>query len=240
VARLGRYFLPEQPIHVIQRGNNRQPVFFADDDHARYREWLAEAAAASGCDAYAYVLMTNHVHLLVAGRTPESIPRTMQSLGRRYVRSVNVTHRRTGTLWEGRYRAAPIDGERYFMACSRYIELNPVRARMARHPRDYRWSSYRAHAEGAPDDLLTEHAGYASLGRTAAERWQAYRALFRGALDAQFVADIRAATNGGWALGDEAFRRAVAKAAGRRAAPLPRGRRPKAPEPAGRRQLNLF
>ena len=141
MARLGRYFLPDQPLHVIQRGNNRAPIFFGDDDYERYRTWLGEAAAAYGCAIHAYVLMTNHVHLLVTPREDESLPRTMQSLGRRYVRHVNTRYRRSGTLWEGRYRAAPIDSEAYFLACCRYIELNPVRAGTVGHARDYPWSS---------------------------------------------------------------------------------------------------
>ena len=128
MARLGRYFLPDQPLHVIQRGNNREAIFFAEADYDDYRGWLAAAAAAYGCAIHAYVLMTNHVHLLVTPRRADSLPRTMQSLGRRYVRHINATYRRTGTLWEGRYRAAPIDSEAYFLACCRYIELNPVRA----------------------------------------------------------------------------------------------------------------
>jgi len=238
MARLGRYFLAGQPLHVIQRGNNRQAIFFAEEDHRLYREWLAGAAAEHGCAVHAYVLMTNHVHLLVTPATPESLPRAMQSLGRRYVRHVNAVHRRTGTLWEGRYRAAPIDSEAYFLACCRYIELNPVRAHMVRHPRDYPWSSYRAHAQGAADPLVESHELYRRLGRTAAARQEAYRALFRIPLESAFVGELRAATNGGWALGQEAFRARVAKTTGRRAAPLPRGR-PHKNKP-GRRQLNLL
>lgn len=160
MARLGRYFLPGQPLHVIQRGNNRAPIFFHDEDYTRYRDWLARAAAEQGCAVHAYVLMTNHVHLLVTPESADSLPRLMQSLGRRYVRSVNAAYRRTGTLWEGRYRAAPIDSEAYFLACCRYIELNPVRARMVAHPRDYRWSSYAAHARGARDALAHDHPLY--------------------------------------------------------------------------------
>ena len=166
VARVGRYFLPDQPLHVIQRGNNRDAIFFGQGDYARYREWLAAAAAEYGCAIHGYVLMTNHVHLLVTPRAGDSLPRTMQSLGRRYVRHVNTIYRRTGTLWEGRYRAAPIDSEAYFLACCRYIELNPVRARIVRHPRDYRWSSYLAHAQGAADPLQTGHGDEFFLATT--------------------------------------------------------------------------
>lgn len=238
MARLGRYFLADQPLHIIQRGNNREAVFFDGEDYERYREWLAASAAQYGCAIHGYVLMTNHVHLLVTPRSADSVPRTMQTLGRRYVRYVNTTYRRTGTLWEGRYRAAPIDGEAYFLACCRYIELNPVRARMVRHPRDYRWSSYHAHASGARDALVSDHDLYRRLGRSNAARQTEYRGLFRSALDDDFVDALRTATNGGWALGDMRFKRQIAKALGRRVAPLPRGRPQKAK--ADRRQLNLL
>ena len=128
MPRLGRYFLPDQPQHVIQRGNDRQAVFFTDEDREVYLAWLLAAARKHGCLLHAYVLMTNHMHLLATPARADSLPRMMQSLGRRYVRYLNDAHRRTGTLWEGRYRAAPIDSEAYLMTCSRYIELNPVRA----------------------------------------------------------------------------------------------------------------
>jgi putative transposase len=238
MARLGRYFLPDQPLHVIQRGNNRDAIFFGTDDYAHYHDWLATAAVEHACAVHAYVLMTNHVHLLVTPSAADSLPRTMQSLGRRYVRHVNTIYRRTGTLWEGRYRAAPIDSEAYFLACCRYIELNPVRAKMIGHPRDYRWSSYRAHAQGTADPLLNGHHVYDGLGGTPAERQLAYRALFRAALDDGFVDSVRAATNGGWALGDARFKRQIAEALGRRVAPLPKGRPAKAT--MERRQLSLL
>ena len=235
MARHGRYFLPDQPLHVIQRGNNRGAIFFDADDYAHYRAWLAEAAAQCGCAIHAYVLMTNHVHLLVTPRAADSLPRAMQSLGRRYVRHINTRHRRTGTLWEGRYRAAPIDDEAYFLACCRYIELNPVRARMVRTPRDYRYSSYRAHAFGQADPLVSDHELYARLAATPARRQEAYRSLFRTTLDPDFIDGLRAATNGGWAFGDADFRRTIATALGRRVAPLPKGRPPKTAK-RGRRQ----
>lgn len=238
MARRGRYFLPDQPLHVIQRGNNRGAIFFADADYVCYRDWLAAAAEEYGCAIHAYVLMTNHVHLLATPRAADSLPRMMQSLGRRYVRHVNIGHRRTGTLWEGRYRAAPLDSDAYFLACCRYIELNPVRARMVARPGDYRWSSYRANAEGTADPLIVAHPLYQALGAAPAARQKAYRGLFREALDDAFLDAVRAATNGGWALGDETFRRRVAKAVGRRVAPLPKGRPPKR-ETAGP-QLSLL
>lgn len=238
MARLGRYFLPDQPLHVIQRGNNRQKVFFSDRDREAYLAWLLAAARDHACRIHAYVLMTNHVHLLLTPEAAESLPRLMQSLGRRYVRYLNHEHGRTGTLWEGRYRAAPIDSEAYLLACCRYIELNPVRAGMVRHPRQHRWSSHGANALGLPDPLVSPHPLYRALGRSAAERQAAYRALFRERLAESFLGDLRGATNGGWALGDAAFKRRVAKAAKRRAEPLPKGR-PRRNE-ADKRQISLL
>jgi putative transposase len=238
MARMGRYFVADQPLHVIQRGNNRQAIFFEDQDYGLYHEWLACAAHEHGCAVHAYVLMTNHVHLLVTPAKAHSLPRMMQSLGRRYVRTINGRHRRTGTLWEGRYKAAPLDSDAYFFACSRYIELNPVRAGMVRGPGDYSFSSYRANALGEPDALVRGHPLFMRLGSDAQARRKAYRALFRKKLNEQFVNDLRAATNGGWALGGERFRNEIAEAAKRRTVPLPKGR----PSRGGmdKRQLSLF
>jgi putative transposase len=238
MPRHGRYFLKGQPLHLIQRGNNREPTFFHDEDYRLYLRWLGEAAQEYGARIDAYVLMTNHVHLLVTPEAEDSVPRTMQSLGRRYVRHVNSAYGRTGTLWEGRYRAAPIDSDEYFFSCCVYIELNPVRAKMVSHPRHYPWSSYRAHAEGKEDALLGEPALFARLGRTRAARQEAYRELFKRPLDDGFVEALRNATNGGWAFGNDMFRRQIAKALKRRVSPLARGRPPK--NSGSRSQLNLL
>jgi putative transposase len=238
MPRMGRYFLDGQPLHVIQRGNDRQPIFFLAHDYARYREWLVEAANHYGCAIHAYVLMTNHVHLLLTPAKASSLPRTMQSLGRRYVRYINFTHERTGTLWEGRYRAAPVDNEGYFLACCRYIELNPVRAGMVRAPRDYAHSSYRAHAYGAHDPLVADHETYSALGRNDADRRRVYRDLFREDLPGEFVEEVRAATNGGWAIGNDRFKTEIAKVLARRVSKLPRGPKPQAR--AGKSQLDLI
>lgn len=238
MARQGRYFVAGQVLHVIQRGNNRQAIFFEDQDYGLYHEWLMQAARRYGCAVHAYVLMTNHVHLLVTPAKKTSLPRMMQLLGRHYVQMVNRRYRRSGTLWEGRYRAAPLDSEEHFFACCRYIELNPVRARMVKHPRDYPYSSYRANALGKADALVTLHPLFRRLGRSGEARQAAYRALFRGKLDEDFVDALRAATNGGWALGDERFRRQIEQASRRRAAPLPKGRKPVIKK--DERQLNLL
>jgi putative transposase len=203
-----------------------------------YKTWLADAAAVHACAIHAYVLMTNHVHLLVTPGRGDSVPRMMQVLGRRYVRHFNDSYRRSGTLWEGRYRAAPVDSESYFLACSRYIELNPVRARMVARPLDYPWSSYRAHAHGKADPLLADHAIYKGLGRSAAERQISYRARFATPLEREFVDAVRAATNGGWALGSEGFKARIAAVLKRRVAPLPPG--PPAKQAAGKTQMTLL
>lgn len=224
MARLPRYNLPGVPQHVIQRGNNRQAIFAEEADYAAYRDWLQEAAASHGIVIHAYVLMTNHVHLLVTPQHQASIGKTLQSVGRRYVQYFNDTYGRTGTLWEGRYRATVVDAEPYLLTCSRYMELNPVRAGMVKSPAHYRHSSYRHNAQGRPDPLITEHELYRRLGRSRARRCAAYRALFRGAVAEEILEDIRAATNTGWALGNDRFRGEIERLSQRRTAPLPRGR----------------
>lgn len=183
------------------------------------------------CALHAYVLMTNHVHMLLSCTKPNGIGRLMQSVGRQYVRYFNDRHDRTGTLWEGRYRATVIDTEQYLFSCFRYIELNPVRAGMVREVSEYRWSSYGHNAFGREDPLIAPHVRYLALGTSAASRQSAYRALFTGPNDPTVLAAIRDATNGGWALGSEEFRSRVSRY-GRRAAPLPSG-----PPPARVRSL---
>jgi|SRR5438876_135651 len=224
MARLPRYFLPGQPQHVIQRGNNRTPIFVTDDDYSCYLDCLAAATQRHGADIHAYVLMTNHVHLLVTPHHPESLPRILQSVGRRYVQYFNYTYQRTGTLWEGRYKATLIDSAQYLLSCYRYIELNPVRAHMVATPGEYRWSSYRHHAQGTADNIITDHELYRALGGTDQERQAAYRALFAIHLDDSHLTEIRDATNKAWVLGDERFQNEVAALAQRRAHPLPKGR----------------
>lgn len=224
MARLPRFFVPGVPLHVIQRGNNREALFRQITDYQVYLDCLKEAAQRHECAIHAYVLMTNHVHLLVTPTHEDSLPKTFQSLGRQYVQYFNTTHQRTGTLWEGRYRATLIESETYLFTCSRYIELNPVRAEMVRHPRDYRWSSYAYHAAGTSNPLLTPHALYQQLGGTAAERQQAYRDFFRHHLSGETLDAIREATNKAWALGSEKFKDRLAKKLERRVSPLPRGR----------------
>ena len=166
--RLGRYFIEDQPLHVVQRGNDRQCIFFEPDDYVRYLGWLGEAAAEARCAIHAYVLMTNHVHLLLTPTKAEAVSHFIISLGRRYVQYVNRTYRRTGTLWDGRYKSSLVQAQTYLLAAQRYIELNPVRAAMVDDPAHYRWTSYRANALGQADARLTPHPLYMALGATAA------------------------------------------------------------------------
>ncbi|OHC64365.1 MAG: transposase [Rhodocyclales bacterium GWA2_65_19] len=224
MPRRARLALPGVPLHLIQRGNNRQTCFFADEDYRFYLDWLTEHAGKTGCHIHAYVLMTNHVHLLVSADRAEASGALMKALGQRYVQYVNRAYRRSGTLWEGRFRSCPIQQETYLLACQRYIELNPVRAGMAEHPGEYRWSSYRANGQGEANALIRSHSLYQALGLDVASRQAAYRELFRYELEPGLVDQIRRATNGNFALGNERFAADAAAALGRRVLPGKSGR----------------
>ena len=224
MARLPRLTAPGLPHHLIQRGNNRQSIFVDEVDCVRYLDDLAELAALHGLAIHAYVLMPNHVHLLATPAAGDTLALVMQSLGRRYVRWFNVRHGRTGTLWEGRYRSAVVETDRYLLACMRYIEMNPVRAGLVDDPSAYRWSSHRHQLGQSVDPLITEHAVYWALGNTPFERQLAYRRLFeQGPPDGETEA-IRVATLRGWALGERDFLDEIAVKAGRRTKPLRPGR----------------
>jgi len=197
-----------ETLHLVQRGNNRTACFACNEDRAWFTRLLHDVSERTGCAIHAYVLMTNHVHLLLTASEARSPSRMMQALGRRYVRYFNDRFERTGTLWEGRFRSSVIDSERYFFQCSRYIETNPVRAGLATRPSDYRWSSYRCNANGAPDVLVTAHPIYRTLGDDDASRRDAYRALFASPLDTEAIDDMRVATRRGTAPAVEAQRRA--------------------------------
>jgi putative transposase len=178
---------------------------------------LEEFATQFGCAIHAYVLMTNHVHLLLTPQRANSAALLMKHLGQRYVQYINHTYRRSGTLWEGRFRSCLMQTEDYVLACYRYIELNPVRAGMVMRPQDYRWSSYHANALGKASRFIVPHAQYLRLGRNDADRQKAYRALFKAPLDEEVVGQMRSATNGNYALGSERFQREIEVTLGRRA-----------------------
>lgn len=224
MPRRPRIHLAGLPLHIVQRGHNRDACFFGDDDYSSYRHWLGEALKATGCQLHAYVLMTNHVHLLLTPPEPEAVSQLMISLGRRYVQYINRTYRRTGTLWGSRYKSSLVQADAYLLLCQRYIELNPVRAAMVDDPVHYRWSSYRANGLGQPDSLLTAHPLFLGLGKDDTERGVAYRALFRSALDAVAIDDIRLALNQGQPLGGSRFIDSIEQATGQRREVRPRGR----------------
>jgi len=212
MARLPRFVITGQPQHVIQRGNNRQNIFKKAEDYEFYLEKLSAAAKQHQCDIHAYVLMSNHVHLLITPHTDNGIGKMMQMIGRYYVQYFNKCYKRTGTLWEGRYKATLINTEQYLLSCMRYIEENPVRAKnMASHPSDYPWSSYARNAQGEENEIITPQSEYKKLAKTDAGRKSAYSKLFRNAIDTQVLSDIRECTNKAWVLGDDKFKRKVTK-----------------------------
>jgi putative transposase len=217
MPRRARIVLPAVPLHIIQRGNNRSACFYADEDYGLYLHHLATLSAEHGCAVHAYVLMTNHVHLLLTPERQDSASLLMKQVGQRYVQYVNRTYGRSGTLWEGRFRSCIASEENYVLSCYRYIELNPVRARMVHAPCEYRWSSYRFNAESSPSKFLVAHPSYRRLGGTDSERRAAYRAIFSPGPDPAAAEEIRQATNGNYALGSERFRQEVETALGRRA-----------------------
>lgn len=224
MPRQPRFVIPGQPQHVIIRGNNREPIFYTDEDYRFYLEKLKQACDKHQCEVHAYVLMTNHVHLLITPHTEQSISKALQMLGRYYVQYFNYAYNRTGTLWEGRYKASLVDSEKYLLTCYRYIELNPVRAEgMVEHPSEYPWSSYRCNALGEQDLLVVAHREYRRLGKTAEQRQAAYRALFRAQISEKTLDEIREATNKAWVLGSSYFKQKIASQINRPVAPSHRG-----------------
>ena len=210
MPRRQRYCPVGLPVHVIQRGNNRQAMFTSDSDIAAYAHWLGEAARKYQVEIHGWVFITNHVHLLMRPLKEHALSRLMQSLGRRYVGFFNYSYARSGTLFEGRFRSSLVQEDRYFLTCLRYIELNPVRAGMVRDPKDFQWSSYRAHAMGAPVKFWTPSDLYISLGRTKVQRQQAWRGCVTEVLDTETIARIRHCVNTGHVLGTEKYRAQVA------------------------------
>jgi putative transposase len=224
MPRRPRVIIAGVPVQLIQRGNNRQACFYADEDYQFYLDWLKEYALETGCAVHAYVLMTNHVHLLLTPSKDSSPGALMKRLGQRYGQYINRTYQRSGTLWEGRYRSCIAQQENYLLICQRYIELNPVRAGIVNHPGEYRWSSYRVNAQKEKSELLRHHPLYLGLGQTSEERQEAYRDLFRNELNLGIIDEIRHATNGNYALGSERFKEEISKALGRRVTPGKSGR----------------
>ena len=209
------------PLHIIKRGNNRQACFYADEDYQFFLHHLGKLAARFKCEVHAYVLMTNHVHLLVTPQMGLGASRLMKLLGQRYVQYVNKTYRRCGTLWDGRFRSSLVQSARYVLACYRYIEMNPVRANMVQDPLDYPWSSHSANAQDKRVKWLTPHGEYLELGLTAETRCAAYRGLFATELDPGLLGAIRGAAHVGYAIGSRRFREEIKAALKARVARQP-------------------
>lgn len=224
MPRHSRIVVPGHPVHVIQRGHNRLACFFEDNDFHCYLHWLERLARDTGCEVHAYVLMTNHVHLVVTPYTQESLASFMKALNQRYVAYINRTQGRSGTLWEGRFRSCLLHDNRYFLTCMRYVELNPVRAGMVRHPHDYCWSSYQANAEGKQDGRIVPHPVYLALGDSPAARQAAYQRLFADEVDQLAIEQLRQATNSNYVLGEQEQVLSLADELGRRIQPGHPGR----------------
>ena len=227
MSRRPRLRLAATPFHVIQRGNNRSSCFHSDADRLEFLDCLGAQARRHRVAIHAYVLMSNHAHLLMTPEEADGVSLVMKFVGQHYVQYFNRIHERTGSLWEGRFRSCLVGRESYLLTCHRYIEMNPVRAGMVRHPADYRWSSYRANALGIFDPLLSAHPCITALGPTPHERAAAYRELFIDEPERSLIDEIRGATNGGRAVGSEPFLSSVSRALGRRVTMARRGPKPR-------------
>ncbi len=217
MPRYPRLFLPDMPIHVVQRGHDRQPVFVQTADYRYYLDNLREAKDALSIHVNGYCLMINHVHLILTPKTEtENISKLMRLLAARQTRYVNKLESRTGTLWEGRFKASLIDTTSYLLACCRYVDLNPVRAAMVASPDEYSWSSYRSHVGTSDDQLLDPSSAYRALGKTNTERTQAYRAFVAMDSDESELAVVRTALQRNQPTGSKRFCDAIGERIGRR------------------------
>lgn len=200
MPRQPRLIVPDLAVHIVQRGNNRMTCFGQEGDYLVYLALLRQASVNFGCAIHAYCLMSNHIHLLLTPTKPDACTALMHALAQQYAQYFNRTHQRTGTLWEGRFRSCIVESARYVLACHRYIELNPVRAGIVPRPEDYAWSSYAANSGVRIDPIVSPHAEILALAPSA------YTRLLMEAVDAEFLGEIREATNGGYPLGGEEFK----------------------------------
>ena len=216
MPKIARLALPGVPLHVVQRGNNRQSCFFQTADYQLYLETVFACAMRYKVAVHAYVLMTNHVHLLLTPTEKWGVSRMMQLLGATYASKINSTYRRTGSLWEGRYKSSLVDSERYCLACYRYIELNPVRASMCEAPEDYRWSSYGVNALGHFNPGIQPHAQWTALAAIDADRYAKYRLLVKEGIDQGKLGEIRYCLQKGLPTGTDQFKSKIESALERR------------------------
>lgn len=227
MARLPRLVIPFQVHHIMQSGNDKQDVFRAEEDYLTYLDWLKTASAQFKVALHAYVLMPNHVHLLASPSDETGLARMMQWLGRHYVPWFNRKYQRSGTLWQGRFKASVIDADVYFLFCCRHLEMNPVRAGMASSIADYPWSSYAHHAGVKASSLITDHPLYWALGNTPFQREMEYQQLVQQAIASNLEEQIKQTLTKGWALGSERYVKNLEQRTARRVAPAKRGRPPK-------------
>ena len=224
MARRPRIILPGYTEHVVQRGNNRQACFFAEADYRQYHEDLSTAAERHGCAVHAYVLMRNHVHLLLTPPSGDQLARLMQDLGRRYVRYINDKYARTGTLWAGRYKASLVDAVRYLLKCMAFIESNPLRSGLVGELSAYPYSSLARNALGHRDCVITPHRCYQGLGATEADRQRAYRQIVESSLKECQIRQIQEALKRQLVLGSEQFKREIQRLTHQRTRPGRPGR----------------
>ena len=215
MARISRPAAPFLPHHVIHRGNNRQVIFGDREDFRYYLTCLNWAKKHYSTSLYAYVLMTNHVHLLLEPKGLNDLGQCMKRVAGRYTRYVNRKYHRTGTLWEGRFRSSIVEGERYLLAVSRYIEMNPVRAKMVGHPREYPWSSYSSHVEAKSDGLVDFDHWYRGLGQEGLQQGKAYEAWLERSIPKGEWEIIREGIRRSGLVGGRRFKDQVAALLGR-------------------------
>ena len=224
MPRRARVAVAGIPWHIIQRGNNRSACFYSENDYYVYLDLLKQQAQAYSCAIHSYCLMTNHVHLLLTPETADGPSLMMKHLGQRYVQYINRTYCRSGTLWEGRFKSCLAQSESYLLICSRYIELNPVRAFMVKYPEQYPWSSYSSNAHGTINELISPHPHYLALGTSCEDRSRAYKKLVCMDHDNESTSKIRRATQGNYVLGDSLFTAEIERILGRRVSPGKSGR----------------
>lgn len=227
-----RLIVPQIAVHIVQRGHDRRDCFRHDTDYLVYLTNLRDLSAKTRCALHAYCLMTNHVHLLLTPSSLHACALLMRNLGQRYVQYFNRRYQRSGTLWEGRFRSCLVDSAQYVIACHRYIELNPVRAEMVASASAYLWSSHNGNAGRASNKLLTPHTEYLALAADEMSRHAAYQGLFAAGDEPAFLAAIRDATNGGFALVGEQLKSRLPADTQRRLERRPPGPRARVvPEP---------
>lgn len=215
MPRRARLILPHVPLHITQRGVNRAAIFIDDEDRHHYRQLLREACVENDIAVHAFVLMDNHVHLLLTPSQPQALAVAMRAVGQSYVQFFNYRHGRTGTLWQGRFKSCLVDSDRYALMVCRYIELNPVRAAMVALPEEYRWSSVHTHLGEARDPLITPHPTYLALGATREERAAEYGRWLRAGIEDEEISAIRNYIAQERAFGCMRFQVMVEKALGR-------------------------